>query len=119
MKTFLLRIEPLIWFMFGQGIMIGTILLTGWVLVVGLLIPLDIVSAEALSYERAHMLASHPIGRLVLLGILALPLWKGAHHVRHFFIDRGHAAHDATIGGLAYLVATLGSIAALVVVVRL
>ena len=56
MKTFLLRIEPLIWFMFGQGIMIGTILLTGWVLVVGLLIPLDIVSAEALSYERAHML---------------------------------------------------------------
>ncbi len=29
MKTLLLKLEPLIWFMFGQGILIGTILLTG------------------------------------------------------------------------------------------
>ena len=33
MKTLLLKLEPLIWFMFGQGILIGTILLTGWILV--------------------------------------------------------------------------------------
>ena len=36
MRTLLLKLEPLIWFMFGQGIMIGTMLLTGWILVVGL-----------------------------------------------------------------------------------
>ena len=36
MKGLLLQLEPLIWLMFGQGIMIGTMLLTGWVLVVGL-----------------------------------------------------------------------------------
>ena len=96
-----------------------TILMTAWLLVVGVLAPLGIVPPEALAYERAHRLASHPVGRLVLLGILALPLWKGAHHVRHFFIDRGHAAHDGTIGGIAYLVATLGSLAALVAVIRL
>lgn len=115
----LLKLEPLIWFLFGQGIMIGSILMTAWLLVVGVLAPLGIVPPEALAYERAHMLASHPVGRLLLLGILALPLWKGAHHVRHFFIDRGHAAHDGTIGGIAYLVATLGSLAALVAVIRL
>jgi fumarate reductase subunit D len=115
----LLKLEPLIWFLFGQGIMIGSILMTGWLLVVGVLAPLGIIPPEALGYERAHMLASNPIGRFILLGILALPLWKGAHHVRHFFIDRGYAAHDATIGGLAYLVATLGSIVSLVAVIRL
>ena len=32
----LLKLEPLIWFLFGQGIMIGSILMTGWLLVVGL-----------------------------------------------------------------------------------
>ena len=36
MKHLLLRLEPLIWLLFGQGIMIGTMLLTGWLLVVGL-----------------------------------------------------------------------------------
>ena len=113
----LLKLEPLIWFLFGQGIMIGSILLTGWLLVVGVLAPMGIV--EPLSYAHAHAMASHPVGRLVLLGILALPLWKGAHHVRHFFIDRGHAEKDGTIGAIAYLVATAGSIAAPVAVVRL
>jgi len=113
----LLKLEPLIWFLFGQGIMIGSMLLTGWLLVVGILAPLGIVAP--LTYEHAHAMASHPIGRVVLLGILALPLWKGAHHVRHFFIDRGHAEQDGLIGSLAYLVATAGSIAALLAVVRL
>ena len=47
MKHLLLKLEPLIWFMFGQGIMLGTILLTGWILVIGLAIPLGLVPAEA------------------------------------------------------------------------
>ena len=29
MKELLLRIEPVIWLLFGQGILVGTILLTG------------------------------------------------------------------------------------------
>ena len=116
----LLKLEPLIWFLFGQGILIGSMLLTGWLLVVGILYPLGIlVPPEALAYERAHMLSSHPVGRLVLLGMLALPVWKGAHHVRHFFIDRGHAENDGLIGGLCYLLATLLSLFALVAVIRL
>ena len=36
MKHLLLRLEPLIWLLFGQGILLGTMLLTGWILVVGL-----------------------------------------------------------------------------------
>ena len=29
MKSLLVRIEPIIWLLFGQGILIGTILMTG------------------------------------------------------------------------------------------
>ena len=119
MKELLLRLEPVIWVLFGGGIMAGTILLTGWVLVVGVAVPFGIVPAEALSYERAHMLASHPIGRLVLAALIALPLWKGAHHIRHVSLDFGGGDRDVFVAPLLYAVAALGSIAGLLAALRL
>jgi len=115
----LLKLEPVIWFLFGQGIMVGSMLLTGWLLVVGILAPLGAVPAEALSYERAHALASSLVGRIVLLGILVLPLWKGAHHVRHFFIDLGYGDADGAIGGASYVVASIASVVGIIAVLRL
>ena len=119
MKHLLLKLEPLIWLLFGQGILIGTMLLTGWILVVGLGVPLGVVSADALSYERAHALASNPLGRLFLLALLALPLWKGAHHVRSLSIDYGGLSRDAVMATGLYAIAAAGSLAAIVAVVRL
>jgi fumarate reductase subunit D len=119
MKALLLRIEPVIWLLFGQGILVGTILLTGWVIAVGLLVPMGIGSADALSYERAYGLASNIIGRLILLALIALPLWKGAHHLRSLSIDMGGGDRDAAVGTALYLVAAAGSIAAILAVVRL
>ena len=119
MKHFLLRIEPLVWLLFGQGILIGTILLTGWLIVIGVAAPLGLVAPGALAYERAHALASHWIGRLVLLALIALPLWKGAHHVRSLSLDFGGAACDATLAAILYSVAALGSLLAICAVVRL
>jgi len=110
---------PIIWLLFGQGILIGTILLTGWVLVVGLLVPLGIAPADALGFERAHRLAANPIGRLVLLAIAALPLWKGAHHLRSLAIDFGGAHRDALVAGALYGVAAVGSLLALAAVLQI
>ena len=125
MRTLLLKLEPIIWLLFGQGILIGTMLLTGWILVVGLLIPLGIVDHSALSYDRAYRLATAtvfgflPIGQLVLAALLVLPLWKGAHHVRSLLIDFGGGERDGVVGSLLYLVALAGSVIAIVAVVRL
>jgi fumarate reductase subunit D len=119
MTKLLLKLEPLIWFMFGQGILVGTILLTGWILVVGLAIPMGFVSADALSYERAHMLGANVIGRLVLLALIALPLWKGAHHVRSLALDFGGVERDGAVGGVLYLIALIGSVLGVLAVVRL
>ena len=119
MKDLLLRFEPIIWILFGNGLLIGTMLLTGWILVVGLAIPMGIVSPDALAFERAHGLASNLIGRLVLGALIVLPIWKGAHHLRHFSIDlRGHE-RDATVAPILYAVATLGSLAGILAVIRL
>jgi len=119
MKALLLRLEPLIWTLFGGGIMVGTMLLTGWVLVFGVLAPMGIVPAEALSYGRAHGLASHIIGRVVLAALIILPLWKGAHHIRSLSVDFGGGERDATVATLLYGIAIAGSIFAIVAVARL
>ncbi|MGH0037289.1 MAG: fumarate reductase subunit FrdD [Myxococcota bacterium] len=119
MRALLLKLEPIIWFMFGQGILIGTILLTGWIAVVGLAIPLGIVPADALEFQRAHALGSNIIGRLLLAALVALPLWKGAHHVRSLALDFGGEARDGLVGGVLYAIALAGTVAAILAVVRL
>ena len=115
MRMLLLKLEPLIWFMFGQGILIGTMLLTGWILVVGILMPLGVVDPGNLDYTRAHGLATYslfgilPVGQLLLAALLVLPLWKGAHHVRSLLIDFGGGERDGLVGTVLYLIAIVGS----------
>lgn len=110
MRTLLLRLEPVIWLLFGGGIMVGTILLPGYLLTIGLGGPLGILPEGALDFERVQTLASHPIGRGVFLAIIVLPLWKGAHHTRSLMADwLGHSA-DGVVGSLLYAIAVLGSV---------
>lgn len=116
MKKLLLKLEPLVWVIFGAGIMGGTMLLTGWILIVGLAVPLQIVSP--LSHPDALAMGSHLIGRGVLAALIVLPLWKGAHHIRHLFLDFG-VHHDTVIAPICYLIASVGSLLGLVAVIRL
>ena len=119
MKQLLLKLEPVVWLLFGQGILIGTILLTGWILVVNLGVPLGIVSPDALAYDRAHALAANVIGRLVLLLLIVLPMWKGAHHLRSLSIEFGGAERDSAVAGVLYGIAALGSLLGIVAVLAL
>jgi fumarate reductase subunit D len=119
MKHFLLKIEPVIWFLFGQGLMFGTMLLTAYLAIVGLAIPLGIVSADALAYDRALALGSSLIGRVVLFALIALPMWKGAHHLRYLSIDMGGLSRDTIVAPLLYSLALFGNALALLAVVRL
>ena len=123
MKRLLLRLEPAIWLLFGAGTMLGTLLLPGYLLTVGIGGPLGWFSPDALSYERLNGMLQHPIGgilfRLVLLGLIALPMWKGAHHLRALSVDFNGHHRDGLVGGLLYLVAIAGSVLGILAVVRL
>jgi fumarate reductase subunit D len=48
-----------------------------------------------------------------------LPLWKGAHHVRSVSVDFHGGDRDTAVGAVLYLIASIGSIVALIAVVRL
>ena len=119
MKTLLLKLEPVILALFGGGMMVAVLLFPAWLLVGTLAVPLGIAPAEALSYERALALAGSLPGRLLLAAAIALPLWAGAHHLRHIAIDFGGLARDTLVGSLLYALALVGSVLAVVAVVRL
>jgi fumarate reductase subunit D len=119
MKALMLKLEPIIWQLFGGGMMIGAFLYPAYLLMVGFAAPLGIAPPEALSYERAIALAGSIAGRAILAAAIALPLWAAAHHVRHIFIDFGGLARDGTVGALCYGIAALGSLLAIVAVIRL
>jgi fumarate reductase subunit D len=112
----MLRLEPVIWLLFGAGMMVGGFVLPAWIATVGLGLVGD---ADAISWDRMHAMFTHPIGRLVALAAMALPLWGGAHHLRHVSIDLGGLQRDALVGGLLYALALGGSLAAIVAVVTL
>jgi fumarate reductase subunit D len=118
-RALLVRLEPLIWVLFGGGMMVTALAYPAWMLMFGLAQPLGVLSPDALSYERALALASHPLGRLVLVAVIALPMWAGAHHLRHVQIDFGGVARDGWFGSLCYAVALAGSVLAVLAVARL
>jgi fumarate reductase subunit D len=118
-KSILLRIEPVVWVLFGAGMMVGGLLLPGIILVLGLAAPLGFVPEPALAFERVHGLAASLLGRLVLAAAVALPLWAGAHHLRHVWIDFGGLRSDGVVGSFLYAVALVGSVLAVVAAIRL
>jgi fumarate reductase subunit D len=117
-KVLLQRLEPVIWLLFGLGILVGTLLLPGYLLTVTLAGPLGLLG-DAVSFERVHGIASNPLGRLVLLGLIALPLWKGAFHTRSLCSDLLGHGPDAVVGSLLYAIAAVGSLAGIAAVLAL
>lgn len=119
MKHFIAKIEPIVWVLFGAGFMVGSLLLPAWVFTFGIAQPLGWVPEGALTYERAYALGSHPIGRLLLLALIVLPLWNAANHLRHFSIDLGGYERDGAVAPLLYAGAAVLSVVAIVAVVQL
>lgn len=119
MKSVLLRLEPLIWTLFGAGMMVGGLLLPAFILVVGLAAPLGFVPEGALAFDRVYGLAASLPGRAILAAAIALPLWAGAHHLRHVWIDLGGLKSDGLVGSLLYALALVGSVLGVIAAIRL
>jgi fumarate reductase subunit D len=116
MKTLMLKLEPVIWLLFGAGMMVGGFVLPAFIATIGLQ---WVGGSTAYGYDRMHAFFSNPLAQLVAVAAMALPLWGGAHHLRHVWIDCGGLRSDGVVGGLLYLVALGGSVAAIVAVVTL
>jgi fumarate reductase subunit D len=75
-------VAPVFWLLFGAGGMLSAFTGPALVLITGLAVPTGIgVSPSLMSFARATAFAQHPLGKLVLFGVIALFLWHGAERI--------------------------------------
>ena len=119
MKHLILRLEPVILALFGGGFFVGCLLMPAFIFTVCIAAPLGWLPADALSYERAHTLATYPLGKLVLLALIVLPFWNGANHLRHFVIDLRGVRSDGIVAPACYGAALVVTVIAVLAVGKL
>ncbi|EHJ94727.1 fumarate reductase subunit FrdD [Vreelandella boliviensis] len=108
--------EPLWWGLFSAGGICFAVFLPAVILFIAVLLPLGLLPAEALSYERASTLLFSVPGFLFVGAVVCLPLFHAAHRLRHGMFDIS-VGNDALNKKLMYGGAALLSIVALGIVV--
>ena len=68
--------------------MVAALIIPVLILITGVLVPMGLLH---LPYGRMAAFAHNPVGKLILLGIVALPAWHAAHRLRM-------TAHDLGLG---------------------
>ncbi|MDH3592352.1 MAG: hypothetical protein OER88_10765 [Planctomycetota bacterium] len=81
------RYKAFWWSLFAIGGMVSAMLYPAHMLVTMLLGPAGVV--EMPTWEQAHALFSHPLFRIYLVVLIALPLFHAAHRVMAAFMDFG------------------------------
>jgi fumarate reductase subunit D len=102
------RITPLLWLLFSAGGTVAALLFPIHLFLTGVAVPLGWVDAPR--YDAIHRLAAHPLTRLYLLVLVALPLFHWAHRFRYTLYDGLQLKHlTALIAVLCYGAALAGT----------
>ena len=107
--------EPILWSLFSAGGMVAAMVFPILIFITGILIPFGLVSDDPLNFERIHSAISHPLIRLILFGVIALPLFHWAHRFRFTLVDIGLKNMSTVISILCYGSAIAGTITAAVI----
>lgn len=118
-KRLVNAIEPLVWGPFVTGNFLTPLVFPAIVLMLCIAAPLGWLPADALSYQRAHALATNPITVLGILVVMPLALLAGSHHLRFGIIDVASAEHDGPVALVLYGLWQLGAIATAIALVRI
>ena len=107
--------EPLFWSLFGAGGVVTAFITPVLVAIVGIMVPLGILPADVMSYDRMLGFANTWTGKLLLLIVISMSLWHCVHRIYHSLHDFGF--HPAKcVRALAYGSAFTLSTACLVLV---
>ena len=112
-------IAPVFWLPFGAGGMLAALTGPALVLITGLAAPTGIgISPGFMSFTRASAFAQHPLGKLVLFGVITLFVWHGAERIYLTLRDM-HAGGKLALMWICYGTAgvlTLTAVGALLII---
>lgn len=74
--------EPPVWLMFSAGGMVSGLAFPVLILIIGLLLPFGLVSADNIVAFTHHW-----FGKLVILVLTIFPMWAGLHRIHHGMHD--------------------------------
>lgn len=84
------HIEPFLWAMFGAGGTTIAFFFPAIILLVGILFPLEILSIDALSYERmSEFFLNNWLGKIAVIIALVPSYWACIHRIYHGSHDLG------------------------------
>ena len=110
--------KPIVWGLFAAGGTITAFITPIMIFVTGLAVPLGMMEPEILAYDRIHAFLGNWFWKLVLFGIIFLSLWHAAHRLRITLHDFGMRS-DGPIATVVYALAALGTLAAIVFLLRI
>jgi fumarate reductase subunit D len=102
--------EPLFWSLFGAGGVAAALALPALILVTGIAVPLGIMPADAMSYERMTAFVGSWFGKLFVFGVISLTFWHAFHRIYHSLHDLGVHAGLGFFKVLAYGIAFVGTL---------
>jgi fumarate reductase subunit D len=103
------RITPLLWLLFSAGGTVAALLVPVHLFLIGLAVPLG--WAEPPRYESLLRATGHPVMRLYLFVLIALPLFHWAHRFRYTLYDGLQLKHlTVLIAVLCYGAAVVGTV---------
>ena len=105
--------KPIVWGLFAAGGTATAFLVPVLMLVLGLAVPLGLLSPDIFSFDRIYAFVTHPLGRLALFGFIMISFWHSAHRTRTTAHDLG--IHNDTVTMIiCYGSAGLGTALALI-----
>ena len=107
--------KPIFWSLFAAGGTLAAFLAP--VLVLLFLLAALGHAPAILGYAQLHAFAAHALGKVALLGCVALFLWHAAHRLRVTLHDFG-LRQDTIVAWAVYLVAAIGTILTAVFLLR-
>ncbi len=101
-------ITPFLWLLFSAGGTVAALLFPVHLFLTGVAIPLGWL--EAPGYPSVHGLLRHPLARLYVFVLIALPLFHWAHRFRYTLYDGLQLKHlTELIATLCYGTALVGT----------
>ena len=110
--------EGFIWSLFAAGGELTALITPTMIFVTGIAIPMGLFQG-AMSYERMLAFVSHPVGAIILFGIIMLSACHAMHRLYKTLFDLGVRQGLGLFSVLSYGAAALATVVAFVVLLLL